>query len=35
VRKRVKLLGGSVHWHENGSAGIICMVMLPDLAPPP
>ncbi len=35
VRKRVKLLGGSVHWRENGSAGILCVVVLPDMAAPP
>jgi signal transduction histidine kinase len=31
VRKRVKLLGGSVQWRENGRAGIVCVVMLPDV----
>jgi signal transduction histidine kinase len=34
VRKRVKLLGGSVHWRENGSAGIVCVVVLPDMTAP-
>ncbi len=34
VRKRVKLLGGSVHWRENGSAGIVCVVVLPDIVAP-
>jgi signal transduction histidine kinase len=32
VRKRVKLLGGEVHWHENGSTGIVCVVLVPDLS---
>jgi signal transduction histidine kinase len=31
VRKRVKLLGGSVQWRENGRAGIVCVVLLPDV----
>jgi signal transduction histidine kinase len=31
VRKRVKLLGGEVQWRENGRAGIVCTVLIPDL----
>jgi signal transduction histidine kinase len=31
VRKRVKLLGGDVMWRENGGAGIVCTVIIPDL----
>jgi signal transduction histidine kinase len=31
VRKRVKLLGGSVQWQENGHAGIVCTVVVPEL----
>jgi signal transduction histidine kinase len=31
VRKRVKLLGGEVHWRENGRAGIVCTVLVPEL----
>jgi signal transduction histidine kinase len=31
VRKRVNLLGGSVQWRENGRAGIVCVVLLPDV----
>jgi signal transduction histidine kinase len=31
VRKRVKLLGGDVQWRENGSAGIVCTVVVPDI----
>lgn len=31
VRKRVKLLGGDVQWRENGSAGIVCTVVIPDI----
>ncbi len=31
VRKRVKLLGGNVQWAENGSAGIVCTVLVADL----
>jgi len=31
VRKRVKLLGGDVQWRENGHAGIVCTVLIPDL----
>ena len=26
VRKRIKLLGGTVHWHENPGQGIVCEV---------
>ncbi len=33
VRKRVKLLGGDVQWHENGGAGIVCTVLIPHLHP--
>jgi signal transduction histidine kinase len=33
VRKRVKLLGGDVQWRENGRAGIVCTVLIPDLNP--
>jgi signal transduction histidine kinase len=32
VRKRVKLLGGQVAWHENTPRGIVCAVRLPDFA---
>jgi signal transduction histidine kinase len=35
VRKRVKLLGGDVQWRENGRAGIVCTVLVPDLGPRP
>jgi len=35
VRKRVKLLGGEVQWRENGRAGIVCTVLVPDLNPRP
>ncbi len=31
VRKRVKLLGGNVQWRENGRAGIVCTVLIPDI----
>jgi signal transduction histidine kinase len=31
VRKRVKQLGGDVHWAENGPAGIACTVIVPQL----
>ena len=31
VRKRVKLLGGDVQWRENGRAGIVCTVLVPDI----
>jgi signal transduction histidine kinase len=31
VRKRVKLLGGDVHWRENGRSGIVCTVIVPEL----
>jgi signal transduction histidine kinase len=30
VRKRVKLLGGEVHWRENRPQGIVCEVHVPD-----
>ncbi len=33
VRKRVKLLGGDVQWRENGRAGIVCIVLIPQLNP--
>jgi signal transduction histidine kinase len=32
VRKRVKQLGGSVHWREHGARGIACLVVIPGLA---
>jgi signal transduction histidine kinase len=31
VRKRVKQLGGSVEWRENGASGISCRVTIPGL----
>lgn len=31
VRKRVKLLGGNVQWHDNIGVGIVCTVLIPDL----
>ena len=31
IRKRVKLLGGEVHWRENGTRGIRCEIRVPDL----
>lgn len=31
VRKRVKLLGGEVHWRENQPRGICCAVLIPHL----
>jgi signal transduction histidine kinase len=31
IRKRVKLLGGEVHWRENGARGIRCEIRVPDL----
>jgi signal transduction histidine kinase len=31
VRKRVKLLGGEVHWQENIPAGIVCAVVIAGL----
>ncbi len=31
VRKRVKLLGGDVQWAENGRAGVVCTVLVPDI----
>jgi signal transduction histidine kinase len=31
VRKRVKLLGGDVQWTENGPAGVVCTVLVPDI----
>jgi signal transduction histidine kinase len=33
VRKRVKVLGGDVQWRENGRAGIVCTVLIPDITP--
>jgi signal transduction histidine kinase len=32
VRKRVKQLGGTVAWRENGAAGIVCEVIVPGFA---
>jgi signal transduction histidine kinase len=32
VRKRVKQLGGTVAWRENGAAGIVCEVEVPGFA---
>jgi signal transduction histidine kinase len=32
VRKRVKLLGGEVHWRENQPRGIVCEVRVPKFA---
>lgn len=32
VRKRIKQLGGTVAWRENGSAGIVCEVEVPGFA---
>jgi signal transduction histidine kinase len=32
VRKRVKQLGGTVSWRENGPAGIVCEVIVPGFA---
>jgi signal transduction histidine kinase len=34
VRKRVKQLGGDVHWAENGRAGIVCTVLVPQFGEP-
>ena len=34
VRKRVKLLGGEVHWRENGPRGIVCAVSVAHFAAP-
>lgn len=34
VRKRIRQLGGEVYWGENGSAGIACTVVVPDLQAP-
>jgi len=31
IRKRVKLLGGEVHWREIGTRGISCEIRVPDL----
>jgi signal transduction histidine kinase len=31
IRKRVKLLGGEVHWRENGTRGISCEIRVPEL----
>jgi len=31
IRKRVKLLGGEVHWRENGPRGITCEISVPEL----
>ena len=35
VRKRVKQLGGTVHWRENGDRGIACHVVIAGLVPAP
>jgi signal transduction histidine kinase len=35
VRKRVKQLGGEVHWHEAGSRGITCRVVVVGLGTSP
>jgi signal transduction histidine kinase len=32
VRKRVKLLGGTVQWSENTPSGIVCKVRVPDFS---
>lgn len=32
VRKRVKLLGGEVHWKENGRSGVVCDVVIADIS---
>lgn len=32
VRKRVRLLRGEVQWRERDAAGIVCTVLIPDLA---
>jgi signal transduction histidine kinase len=34
VRKRVRQLGGDVNWAENGHAGIVCTVIVPQLGEP-
>ena len=34
VRKRVKILRGHVAWQENSGRGIVCMVRVPEFAPP-
>jgi signal transduction histidine kinase len=34
VRKRVKLIGGDVAWHENLPQGIVCEVRVSDFGPP-
>ncbi len=34
VRKRVKLLGGTVQWRERGERGIVCEVEVPQLSAP-
>jgi signal transduction histidine kinase len=35
IRKRVKLLGGEVHWRENGTRGISCEIRVPELGERP
>ena len=35
VRKRVKLLGGAVHWRENEPRGIVCEVSVAGFTPQP
>lgn len=34
IRKRVKLMGGSVEWRERDPVGIVCLVSVPQLHPP-
>lgn len=31
IRKRVKLLGGEVQWHENRPSGVVCEIRVPEL----
>ena len=33
VRKRVKQLGGSVHWRAGEGRGIVCAAVIPSLGP--
>jgi signal transduction histidine kinase len=35
VRKRIKLLGGSVQWQENGARGVVCEVRVLGFGRPP
>ena len=30
-QRGLELLGGDVQWRENGRAGIVCTVLIPDL----